>query len=145
GERPLTRATALLPPTVADLDAIQNFAVETERRIHGWLHTIDRLKYERQKAVIWGSGSKGVSFLSALEAHVDDGRIEYAVDINPFRKGYFMPGTGQEIVAPTFLTAYQPEVVIAMNSIYATEITLDLTRVGVRAAVLPIEAVETAV
>jgi Methyltransferase domain/C-methyltransferase C-terminal domain len=143
--QPMSPPREPLPPTGAEIDAVRNFSLETGRRVQGWLHTIDRLKCEGQKAVIWGSGSKGVAFLSALGANVEDGRIEYAVDINPFRKGYFMPGTGQEIVDPAFLSAYQPEVAIAMNSIYAAEIALDLARVGVRASVLPIEAVEAAV
>lgn len=134
-----------IPPTKEETRAIHNFSLEAERRIHLWRQTIDRMKFEWQKIVIWGSGSKGVAFLSALQAHVDDGRIEYAVDINPFRKGNYMPGTGQEIVEPSFLSAYQPDVVIAMNSIYTKEIQSDLEHCGVKAIVLPIEAVEAAV
>ncbi len=134
-----------LPPTKEEVRAVNHFSIEAERRIQSWQHTVDRMKDEGQKVVIWGSGSKGVAFLSAVQAHVDNGRIEYAVDINPFRRGYFMPGTGQEIVEPAFLSAYQPDVVIAMNSIYTAEIQSDLERCGVKAVVLPIEAVEAAV
>ena len=61
----------------------------------------------------------------ALEGRVipDDARtrrsaIEYVVDINTFRQGKFMPGTGQEIVAPAFLAQYRPDLVIAMNPMY---------------------------
>jgi len=143
--QPLHHARIPVPSTGAEVRAIQSFAIEAERRIRFWQQTVDRLKSEGQRLVIWGSGSKGVAFLSALRAHVNDGRIEYAVDINPFRKGYFMPGTGQEIVEPAFLSAYQPDVVIAMNSIYTTEIESDLKGCGVNAVVLPIEAVEAAV
>ena len=135
----------MVPPSSAEVSAVRSFTLEAERRIRLWQDTVHRLKEESQHVVIWGSGSKGVSFLSALGAHVDDGAIEYAVDINPYRKGYFMPGTGQEIVEPEFLSIYRPEVVIAMNSIYTSEIESDLKRHGVDAIVMPIEAVEAAV
>ena len=134
---------ALIPPSRSDIGAISNFALEADRRISMWQQTIARLKADGQRAVIWGSGSKGVAFLSALGAHVEKGDIEYAVDINPFRKGFFMPGTGQEIVDPAFLSAYKPEVVVAMNSVYAAEIESDLKRHAVDARVTPIEMVET--
>jgi hypothetical protein len=127
------------------VSAVRGFALEAERRVSLWQQAIQRAKQEGRQVVIWGSGSKGVAFLSALGAHVDDGVIEYAVDINPYRKGCFMPGTGQEIVEPAFLSAYRPELVIAMNSIYTEEIESDLRRYGVSAKVLPIETVEATV
>lgn len=129
-------------PSQAEQRAVSNFAAESERRVHFWKQMVTQWKARGQRGVIWGSGSKGVAFLSALGAHADDGSIEYAVDINPYRHGCFMPGTGQEIVSPAFLTAYQPDFVIAMNSIYTTEIESELRRLGLGAAVLPIEAVE---
>jgi SAM-dependent methyltransferase len=135
----------LSPPSSTDVSAVRGFALEAERRIGLWQQSIDRLKREGQHVVIWGSGSKGVAFLSALGAQAEDGGIEYAVDINPYRKGCFMPGTGQEIIEPAFLAAYRPEVVIAMNSIYIPEIGADLRHLGVNATVLPIEAVEAVV
>jgi hypothetical protein len=53
-----------------------------------------------------------------------------------------MPGTGQQIVSPQFLAEYNPELVIAMNSIYIEEIESDLRNIRVRPTVMPIEAVE---
>ena len=65
-----------------------------------------------------------------------DPEIGYLVDINPHRKGRFVPGTGKEIVGPEFLAEYQPDLVIAMNPIYRAEIARDLERLGCRNAVL---------
>lgn len=144
-ERLSSGAQILIPPSDAEVNAVWNFAREAERRTRLWRNEIDRMKQEGKRVVIWGSGSKGVAFLSAIEAHIDNGGIEYAVDINPYRKGYFMPGTGQEIVEPAFLSAYRPEIAIAMNSIYIPEIEADLERHGVRSTVIPIEAVEARV
>ena len=143
--RAADQVSAALPPSGQEVNAVRGFALEAERRIGVWGETVHRLKREGRRLVIWGSGSKGVAFLSALGAHVNQGTIEYAVDINPYRKGYFMPGSGQEIVEPAFLAAYQPAAVIAMNSIYTEEIESDLRRYDVNAKVMPIDAVEAAV
>ena len=79
--------------------------------------------------MIWGSGSKGVAFLAALG---DDARhVVSAVDINPFKHGRWMAGTGHRIVAPKELVDVRPELVIAMNSTYLDEIGRDLADLGV--------------
>jgi SAM-dependent methyltransferase len=94
-----------------------------------WRAWLERLRRTGQKAVLWGGGSKGVSFLTTLD--VRDG-IDYAVDINPRRHGTFIAGTGQRIVAPAFLADYQPDVVLVMSPIYMPEITAELERLQVR-------------
>ena len=85
--------------------------------------------------MVWGSGSKGVAFLSSL--NVNDA-IEYVVDINPYRQGKFMAGTGQRIVSPEFLQEYKPDVAIAMNPVYKSEIRQDLDRLGLSTTVLSV-------
>jgi hypothetical protein len=82
---------------------------------------------------VWGS--KGVAFLATL--NIQD-EIEYAVDINPYKQGTYIAGTGQEIVAPKFLRGYRPDVVIVMNPIYCNEIQQDLDRMGVTAELVPV-------
>ncbi len=78
--------------------------------------------------VLWGSGSKAVSFLTTLG--ITD-ELQYVVDINPHRQGMFMPGTGHAIVSPDFLAEYKPDRVIIMNPIYREEITKMLKERGV--------------
>ena len=92
-----------------------------------WAQQLMNIKETNQKAVIWGSGSKGVAFLTTLG--ITD-EIRYCVDINPRKHGMFMAGTGQEIVAPKFLKEYQPDIVIVMNPIYVDEIQSDLEKMG---------------
>ena len=70
--------------------------------------------------------------------------IEYAVDINPYKRGTFMAGTGQEIVGPEFLRVYKPDVVIAMNPIYRNEIQQDLNKLGVTAELVTLKDNTTA-
>lgn len=83
------------------------------------------------RVVLWGSGSKGVAFLNTLPDLSE--AVEYVVDINPFKEGKYMPGTGQRIVSPQFLSEYNPNLVIAMNPIYREEIAGDLKKLGVEA------------
>jgi hypothetical protein len=76
-----------------------------------------------------------VAFLTTLKLA---DQIEYVVDINPYRHGKYMPGTGQEIVSPQFLTQYRPQKVIVMNPIYCEEIQRDLDRLSVNADLLSV-------
>ena len=78
-----------------------------------------------QRTVLWGSGSKAVAFLTTLGVHDE---VEHVVDINPYRVGKFLPGTGQKIVAPAFLRDYRPDNVIIMNPIYRDEVERELAR-----------------
>lgn len=104
------------------------FIEHYEARRSMWRAELAALKAAGKKVVLWGGGSKGVAFLTTLGLLLDD--IGYAVDINPNKTGTFMAGTGQEIVAPEFLSSYRPDVVIIMNPVYREEITQDLAKMG---------------
>ncbi|MGH9013454.1 MAG: class I SAM-dependent methyltransferase [Acidimicrobiia bacterium] len=86
--------------------------------------------------VIWGAGSKGVAFLTTLGVSEDE--IEYAVDIDPYKQGMFMAGTGQEIVAPAFLADYRPDLVLVMNPVYTDEIGRELESMGLAPKVVAV-------
>jgi hypothetical protein len=88
---------------------------------------------------VFGSlgGSKGVAFLTTLG--VTDA-VEYAVDVNPRRAGTFLAGGGQQIVGPAFLADYRPDVVLIMSPIYTGEIRAELDRMGLKPALLTVEA-----
>jgi len=75
------------------------------------------------RTVLWGSGSKAVAFLTTLGVHDE---VEYVVDINPYRVGKFLPGTGQRIVEPAFLRDYHPDNVVILNPIYRDEVEREL-------------------
>ena len=94
-------------------------------------------EYQGKKTVIWGASSKGVSFLGTMRIF---DQILYAVDINPYKKGTFIPGTGQEIVSPEFLKEYNPDYVIVMNPNYLIEISEDLSRFGLNPLLVTIES-----
>ncbi|MBU0962016.1 MAG: SAM-dependent methyltransferase, partial [Proteobacteria bacterium] len=72
-----------------------------------------------RKMVLWGAGSKGVTLLNQL---ADADSIEYVVDINPGKQGKYIPGSGQLVVSPEFLTTIQADTVFIMNDMYRQEI-----------------------
>ena len=94
---------------------------------------MEEIRGRNQRAVVWGAGSKAVSFLNALE--ITD-EIPYVVDINPYKKGRYIPGSGQKIVQPLFLKKLRPEIVILMNPIYRQEIEAQLRKFEVKAELI---------
>ncbi len=118
-------------PVVDDVDRIRNnvraFSEVSRQARERWQATLESAAVAGKQVVVWGASSKGVGFLTALEA----GRtVESVVDINPYKQGKFMPGTGQEIVSPDVLRQEPPDLVIVMNPIYLDEITADLSGRG---------------
>lgn len=95
------------------------FADRYRSKSRAWQRDLERIAESGQRAVVWGAGSKGVTFLNVLKA---SDQIEYVVDINPRKHGMFVAGAGQRIVPPEFLRDHQPDVVIVMNPIYKNEI-----------------------
>jgi SAM-dependent methyltransferase len=131
------RPSAVVPavggplPVENDLEllrrGVEKYHTEVGALRESWRGRLAGLRQRGGKAVIWGAGSKGVSFLTNLGLRDE---IEYAVDINPFKTGKFMAGTGHEIVAPEFLRQYRPDLVVAMNPIYLAEIRAKLDELG---------------
>lgn len=111
------------------------FSENHRHKLDSWERDLQEIRRNGRLAVLWGGGSKGVAFLTTLKIQDE---IEYAVDINPYKRGTYMAGTGQRIVAPEFLQACRPDVVIVMNPIYCDEIRQDLNRLGVTAEIVPV-------
>lgn len=109
---------------------VQVFSDKYTQKSHFWRTNIEQFRVGKEKVVIWGTGSKGVTFLNVM--HSED-VIDYAVDINPRKQGRYVAGSGQKIVAPEFLSEYQPDVVIVMNPLYMDEICSTLDQLGVTA------------
>jgi SAM-dependent methyltransferase len=112
---------------------IAYFVENYPRKLETWRRNLQEIKQGGRRAVIWGAGSKGVAFLTTLEIQKE---IKYVVDINPYKHGTYMAGTGQQIVGSEFLREYRPEVVIVMNPIYENEIREELDRMGVSAELM---------
>lgn len=108
---------------------VRYFSDNCASKIQAWRRQVDRIRGKKLRAVIWGSSSKCVAFLSTLRIRDE---IEFVVDINPYRQGKYLAGSGKKIISPEFLQEYRPDVVIVMNPIYCEEIRATLDRMGLR-------------
>jgi SAM-dependent methyltransferase len=118
----LTREVAQFPA---------RFAALKER----WLKTINGLRAQGKKVVVWGGGSKAVSFLTTLGLGE---QIDFVVDINPHKHGKFVPGAGHAVKSPKTLREFRPDCVILMNPIYEREVRSQLDGMGVTPEILPV-------
>lgn len=114
---------------------VENFADRYQKKIMCWRSRFAEIERRKQRAVGWGAGSKGVTFLNTLKIQE---QIEYVVDLNPNKHGNYVSGTGQKIVSPEFLLDYQPDIVIVMNPIYCDEIKMIIKKMNISTRVLSI-------
>jgi SAM-dependent methyltransferase len=127
-EGPGAGAPEPLADDLADIAAqVDSFGPRMQTKLQTWQEHLGRWNAQGKKVVIWGSGSKGVAFLTGVPGAQ---RVAHAVDINPYRHGHFMPGTGQSIVGPEQLKAIRPDAVVVMNRIYRPEIEAQLRGLG---------------
>jgi SAM-dependent methyltransferase len=138
--RPVDQPTAPALALENDLEELKRdvaeFCSKVAAVIEGWRQKVHQRTRRGERVVLWGALSKAVAFLTTVGLGRDV--VEYVVDINTYRHGKFMPGTGQEIVAPSFLAEYQPHLVIAMNPIYRAEIQRDLDLHGCTAELVAV-------
>ena len=100
---------------------VASFPGRVQSKMREWQQHLARWDSQGKRVLIWGSGSKGVSFLTGVPGAE---KVTHAVDINPYRHGFFMPKTGQEIVGPQQLRDIRPDAIVVMNRIYLPEIRL---------------------
>jgi len=109
-------------------EAISNFARRHEEKLNTWQDRLARWKARGERVVLWGTGGKGITFVNSLDtAEV----IPFVVEINPAKQGKYVPGTGQRIVAPEFMTEYRPNKVVITNALYETEMKQQARELGV--------------
>lgn len=119
-EHPLTEQVAALAA---------GFHTRLRNRLAYWNDRLERWTATGRRVVVWGGGTKGQTFLALVSAAR---ALEYVVDVDPHLAGLYLGGTGQQIVAPSFLVDYRPDVVIAMNPLYRREIRTQLAGLGLQ-------------
>lgn len=112
---------------------VEGFATSNQQKTAFWKDQLSSFTNSSRRVVVWGGGSKGVTFLNVFRNHK---AIEFMVDINPRKQGMHIAGTGQKIVGPEFLKEYHPDNVIIMNPLYQKEIEQSLAALGLNAQVL---------
>jgi SAM-dependent methyltransferase len=109
---------------------IEKFQQNYQKRVEELAGTLDRLRRSPRPTVLWGAGSKGVAFLNRFKAAAP---VDYVVDINPHKQGKFVPGTGQQVIAPEFLKEVRPGAIIIMNPNYRQELQRQVESLGIQA------------
>ena len=115
------------------LKLVDAFTAQFAKMLAKWKQVVDDATRKGETIVLWGSGSKAVSFLTTLNVGED---VKYVTDINPHRHNHFMPITAQRIVPPAELKEIKPDLVICLNRIYEDEIKADLAKMGLAPRVM---------
>jgi len=114
--------------------SVELFSARCQNKLNQWKNQLEQIRLKNKRAIVWGSGSKCVAFMTTLGVKDE---IEFIVDINPYRHGKFIPGVGKQIVPPEFLKQYKPDTVIVMNPVYCNEIRQKLESMGLVAELIP--------
>jgi hypothetical protein len=118
------------------VEYVKVFAEKYYSKVKQWRLTLNKMKEDKEKGVVWGAGSKGSTFLNILLA--EQSSIKYVVDVNPRKQGKYVSGTGQKIVSPDFIKKYQPDTIYVMNPIYKNEIQKMVKRMNVSATLVSV-------
>ncbi|RVE90172.1 methyltransferase domain-containing protein [Sinorhizobium meliloti] len=84
-------------------------------------------KHNLERVVVWGAGSKGVTFVNAVPLAAGIGAL---VDVNTYKQGRFAPGTGTPVLSPESLRGCLVEAIIIVNPIYRHEIARIANAIG---------------
>ncbi|TVR19991.1 MAG: methyltransferase domain-containing protein [Nitriliruptor sp.] len=114
------------------LDRVDGFAARYDEMVRTWTGRLTAVRARGGRTVLWGGGSKAVSFLSVPTL---SGGVDAVTDINPNKQGRYLAGAGHEVLAPGQLRDLQPELVVLANPIYLDEVAADLTAMGIECEV----------
>ncbi|MGH9229710.1 MAG: class I SAM-dependent methyltransferase [Acidimicrobiales bacterium] len=130
GQNPVSDPSADEVAEVLDLAA--GFAQRHRDTLERWAERLDHASRVGQRLALWGAGAKGVTFLNVVPGGAG---IADVVDVNPRKRGRFVPGTGQAVIGPDDLAQTDPDLVIIMNPNYHDEIRGALAGSGLDTAI----------
>lgn len=95
----------------------QEFGKKEKDFIESWKEKLDSFK--PKPLAIWGAGAKGATFLNLIDPEALS--IDCVIDINPKKRGKYIPGTGHEIIGIDQIKSRGVKAAINMNPNYANE------------------------
>jgi hypothetical protein len=104
------------------------FAAAVTIELDSWR---SRLSALGGKAVIWGAGSKGITFANALGPAAAP--LIAFVDLNTRKQGLYVPGVALPVIGPEDLPERAPDLVLISNSLYEAEIRGAAAKLGISA------------
>jgi SAM-dependent methyltransferase len=127
-----TGATAANGPT-ADGTRLKLAASVIREHQDAWRSRLGELAATHAPVVIWGAGSKGVTFLNLV---ANARQVQFAVDVNPAKVGRYVAGSGHLVISPDQLRDVKPATVIVMNPNYEAEVRALLAASGMHPRVV---------
>jgi SAM-dependent methyltransferase len=112
---------------------VEAFGRRYREKVAWWGDRFASFRASGKRVVVWGGGSKGVTFLNTLGVRDE---VTYTIDINPRKHGHFVAGTGQPVAGPETLKEFKPDVVLVMNGVYRDEIAAQLASFGLTPEIL---------
>jgi SAM-dependent methyltransferase len=109
------------------------FGENYRNKVQTWSRHLSRLCAAGNRVVVWGAGSKGVTFLNAIE---NGEHIHCVTDVNPHKQGRYVAGTGQEVLSPEETARLCPDTILVMNPIYRDEIWAKMSALGLDAEIM---------
>jgi hypothetical protein len=109
------------------------FGENYRNKVQTWNGRLSRLFAAGNRVVVWGAGSKGVTFLNAIE---NGERIHCVADVNPHKQGRYVAGTGQKVLSPEETARLRPDTILVMNPIYKDEIWAKMSALGLDAEIM---------
>jgi SAM-dependent methyltransferase len=109
---------------------ISRFARAYAETVATWRAQMERWRDAGHRTAVWGAGSKGVTFLSAIQT---EGAVQEVIDLNPRKRGRYVPGTGHRIGGPERLLDRDADHVLVTNPLYLGEVRKHLAALGSRA------------
>jgi hypothetical protein len=107
--------------------SVARFVAGYAETLERWKLRLDQLGSSGKRTILWGAGSKGITFLNSFDTRKVIGAV---VDVNPRKDGMFVAGTGHPIVSPRGLAAIRPDMVLVVNPVYREEIHGTLQGLG---------------
>lgn len=112
----------LQPTAEEDIEALHQLARRFSGRVAAalerWGAWFEDQAAAGNEVVIWGGGSKGLTFLNCLQPRC----VRRVVDVNQGLQGCYLGGIGLPICAPQALQQEPPRNVLLMNPVYFTEV-----------------------
>lgn len=102
----------------------ETYKIEEKKLWKVWVDRIHKNEENNMHTLVWGAGAKGVAFLNAIDP--EQKYVDGVIDINPYKQGKFLVGTGHPILKPEDLekyVKYKKVEIIIMNECYLDEIS----------------------
>lgn len=94
------------------------FSAAANAELERWRNRLSKMDGQ---AVIWGAGSKGITFANALGEAARP--LAALIDLNARKHGLLAPGVALPVVAPEALTDIRPDIILISNALYEAEIS----------------------